>query len=229
MASTIRAANMTARAIWWIGGPKRRRQAQFQRSTRNASSINISGYVAVDDVHVNGKLTLGENVADLGGVRLGYLALMKMLAEEACAEPIGGFTPAQRYFIAYAQSWCRRHTARASVKLQNAATDPHSRRPKFRVNGVVSDMPEFRRRLLVQAGPRRWSECQGLPRVVDEPDIPDDLELDEGLLVEPELKSAHRDRAGRAGVAGQRLDRALAALPCPTCRVMRSPGPAGRG
>ena len=99
-----------------------------------------SGYVVIDKIHINGKLTLGENVADLGGVRLGYVALMKILAKKPVGL-IGGLTPAQRYFIAYAQSWCS-VTRPESIKLR-AAIDPHS--PAiFRVNGVVSDMPEFR-------------------------------------------------------------------------------------
>jgi len=98
-----------------------------------------SGYVAVDNLHINGKLTLGENVADLGGVRLGYVALMKILKDKPTPD-IGGFTPAQRYFIAYGQSWCS-HT-RPEGKRLRVATDPHSP-AEFRVNGVVSDMPEF--------------------------------------------------------------------------------------
>ncbi len=99
-----------------------------------------SSYVAIDKMHINGKLTLGENAADLGGVRLGYVALMKILANKPSPD-IGGFSPAQRYFIAYAQSWCG--TTRPEAVRLRTATDPHSP-PMFRVNGVVSDMPEFR-------------------------------------------------------------------------------------
>ncbi len=120
---------------WWT-------EKDVKRFDSRAQCVvdQYSGYVAIDKLHVNGKLTLGENVADLGGVRLGYIALMKMLAEKP-AGPIGGFTPAQRYFIAYAQSWCSATRPRA-VKLQ-IETDPHAP-AQFRVNGVVSDMPEFR-------------------------------------------------------------------------------------
>jgi endothelin-converting enzyme/putative endopeptidase len=91
-------------------------------------------------MHVNGKLTLGENIADLGGVRLGYLALINILAKNP-APDIGGLTSSQRYFIAYAQSWCG--TTRPEATRLRTATDPHSP-PQFRVNGVLSDMPEFR-------------------------------------------------------------------------------------
>jgi endothelin-converting enzyme/putative endopeptidase len=115
-----------------------------------------SGYKAVGDLRINGKLTLGENVADLGGVRLGYLALMKILAAKAAAKTGGppeaktvGFTPAQRYFIAYAQSWCTAERPEA-LKLQTL-TNPHSP-PEFRVNGVVSDMPEFRAAFACKVG-----------------------------------------------------------------------------
>jgi putative endopeptidase len=65
---------------------------------------------------------------------------MNILAKKPVG-PIGGLTPAQRYFIAYAQSWCS-VTRPESIRLRTA-TDPHSP-PQFRVNGVVSDMPEFR-------------------------------------------------------------------------------------
>ena len=120
---------------WWT-------KADAVKFNKRAQCVvdQYSGYVAVDDIHINGKLTLGENVADLGGVRLGYVALMKILATKPIG-PIGGFTPAQRYFIAYAQSWCGA-TRPEAIRLRTA-TDPHSP-PKYRVNGVVSDMPEFR-------------------------------------------------------------------------------------
>lgn len=120
---------------WWT-------KTDAARFNQRAQCVvdQYSGYVAVDKIHINGKLTLGENVADLGGVRLGYVALMSILAKKPVG-PIGGFTPAQRYFIAYAQSWCGA-TRPESIRLRTA-TDPHSP-PQFRVNGVVSDMPEFR-------------------------------------------------------------------------------------
>jgi putative endopeptidase len=120
---------------WWT-------KADAVKFNKRAQCVvdQYSGYVAVDNIHINGKLTLGENVADLGGVRLGYVALMNILAKKPVGS-IGGLTPAQRYFIAYAQSWCS-VTRPESIRLRTA-TDPHSP-PQFRVNGVVSDMPEFR-------------------------------------------------------------------------------------
>ena len=119
---------------WWTKEDAAKFKARAQCLVDQYSS-----YVAVDKLHINGKLTLGENVADLGGVRLGYVALMKILAKNPAAD-IGGFTAAQRYFIAYGQSWCGQ--TRPEGKRLRIATDPHSP-AEFRVNGVVSDMPEF--------------------------------------------------------------------------------------
>jgi endothelin-converting enzyme/putative endopeptidase len=120
---------------WWTKADA----AKF-KSRAQCLVDQFSGYVAVDNIHINGKLTLGENTADLGGVRLGYAALIKRLAQKP--EPdIGGFTAAQRYFIGYAQSWCSQ-TRPEALRLR-AQTDPHSP-PLYRVNGIVSDTPEFR-------------------------------------------------------------------------------------
>jgi endothelin-converting enzyme/putative endopeptidase len=110
-----------------------------------------NGYVAVDDLHLNGKLTLGENIADLGGIKLAYRAWS--LARQAAAqkeglnqvkEPAtathGGFTDEQLFFLGQAQSWCsktRPENARVRVTV-----DPHSP-PEFRVNGPLSNIPEF--------------------------------------------------------------------------------------
>jgi putative endopeptidase len=103
-----------------------------------------SNFVAVKDdkgeVKLNGKLTLGENTADNGGLRLAYMALMEMLGPKA-SEKIDGFTPAQRFFIGYGQIWCQNQTDQIARQL--AITDPHSP-GQYRVNGVVSNSPEFR-------------------------------------------------------------------------------------
>jgi endothelin-converting enzyme/putative endopeptidase len=99
------------------------------------------GYTAVDDIKVNGKLTLGENTADNGGLRIAYMALLDSLAGKE-PKKIGGFTAEQRFFLGWAQVWCdnmREETARV-----RAQTDPHSP-AEFRVNGVVSNMPEFQK------------------------------------------------------------------------------------
>jgi endothelin-converting enzyme/putative endopeptidase len=98
------------------------------------------GYRTVDGVPVDGQLTLGENLADLGGARLAYDALKRRLARPA-KTPAAGRTPAQRFFLAYAQSWCA--AVRPETARLRAQTDPHAP-PRFRVDGVLADMPEFR-------------------------------------------------------------------------------------
>lgn len=109
------------------------------------------GFVAVDDLHVNGKLTLGENIADIGGVRLGYLAWQHRL-QEAGAKPeadLDGLTPAQQFFTAYAQSWCS--STRPETMRLRVQTDPHSPE-EYRVNGVVENLPEFQQAFGCKAG-----------------------------------------------------------------------------
>jgi endothelin-converting enzyme/putative endopeptidase len=99
------------------------------------------GYTAVDEVRLNGKLTLGENTADNGGVRI---ALMAYLASQAGTAPqtIDGFTPEQRAFIGYGQIWCE--SRRPEYERVLAQTDGHSP-ARYRVNGVLSNMPEFQK------------------------------------------------------------------------------------
>ena len=98
-----------------------------------------SSYTAVDDLKLNGKLTLGENVADNGGLRLAWMALMERLK----TNPLGtadGFTPLQRFFIGWAQMWCENKTP--EFARMHAQTNPHSP-GQYRTNGVVVNMPEF--------------------------------------------------------------------------------------
>ena len=98
-----------------------------------------SSFIAIDDLHLNGKLTLGENTADNGGLRLAFMALMDSLKGK---EPpkIDGFTEVQRLFLGWGQIWCE--ARRPEVDRMLVTVDPHSP-GKFRVNGVVSNMPEF--------------------------------------------------------------------------------------
>jgi putative endopeptidase len=100
-----------------------------------------SRFTAVDDVKVNGKLTLGENTADNGGLRLALMAFMATAATQP-ARTIDGFTPEQRLFIGFAQIWCE--SARPEATRLQVQTNPHSP-GRFRTNGVVSNMPEFQK------------------------------------------------------------------------------------
>src|SRR6478735_291395 len=108
---------------------------------KRASCISdqYSQYVAVDDIKINGQLTLGENVADLGGLMLAYVA-WKNETRGQKLDSIEGFTPEQRFFIGYGQSWCE--NTRDESKRMYATIDPHSPE-KYRTNGVVSNVPEF--------------------------------------------------------------------------------------
>ena len=96
-------------------------------------------YVAIDTMHVNGKLTLGENTADLGGLNVAYGALQKALKGKP-HDKIDGFTPEQRFFLSFAQIW--RNNARPEAVRLRINTDPHSP-GQFRCNGPISNMPEF--------------------------------------------------------------------------------------
>ena len=128
---------------WWTAAD----EAEFRKRTECIAN-EYSGFVAVDDVHVNGHLTLGENTADNGGVRLALKALKDKL-DGKNVPPIDGFTPEQRFFISYGQIWCQNVTPQMS--LLRAKTDPHSP-GQYRVNGVVSNMPEFEQAFHCHAG-----------------------------------------------------------------------------
>ncbi len=91
---------------------------------------------------LNGKLTLGENTADNGGLRIAYIALLDTLAQEGKSidDKIDGYTEKQRYFLGFAQVWCENQTEQS--RRQRALTDPHSP-GKWRVNGTVQNFDEF--------------------------------------------------------------------------------------
>jgi putative endopeptidase len=102
-----------------------------------------SSFVSVKDdkgeVHLNGKLTLGENTADNGGLKLAFMSMTNQLGDKIDPN-IDGFTPAQRFFIGFAQVWCENMTPQNA--RERAVTDPHSP-GKFRVIGTVQNSPEF--------------------------------------------------------------------------------------
>jgi putative endopeptidase len=120
---------------WWSAGDLEK----FKRGTGLVAS-QFDAYTVLDSVHVNGKLTLGENLADLGGLSISYAALEKALAEKGRPPNIDGFTPEQRFFLAFAQIW-RSNTTPEAARLR-INTDPHSP-GEWRTNGPMSNMPEF--------------------------------------------------------------------------------------
>jgi putative endopeptidase len=120
---------------WWTAADAR----EFETRARCIEE-QYGRYVVVDDIKINSKLTLGEDVADLGGLLLAWMAWRDATRGQRLA-PIDGFTPEQRFFIGYGQSWCSNR--RQEDERLRAVTDPHSP-PRYRTNGVVSNLPEFR-------------------------------------------------------------------------------------
>lgn len=96
-------------------------------------------YVVIDDIHINSKLTEGEDIADLGGTVLAYIA-WKAATKDQDLKPQDGFSPDQRFFIGLAQWACG--STRPEALRERALTDPHSP-GRYRINGVVVNMPEF--------------------------------------------------------------------------------------
>ncbi len=111
--------------------------AEFERRA-DCVKKQYDGYVVLGDVHVNGKLTLGENIADLGGLKLAYQSMKTKSA--AAPAPKGELTADQEYFLGFAQGWCGK--MRDEALRHQVATNPHSP-PNFRVNGPISNTPEF--------------------------------------------------------------------------------------
>ncbi len=120
---------------WWTAEDAK----QFEQKT-DCLVNEYDGFVAVDDLHVNGKLTLGENTADNGGARLAWMALMARASGMDEAQKVDGYTPAQQFFLGWAQNYCS--TDRPELVRMEVQTDPHSPDP-IRANGVVVNMPEF--------------------------------------------------------------------------------------
>ena len=119
---------------WW----KEEDRKKFDERTKCVSD-QYSQYVVVDEVHINGELTKGEDVADLGGEILAYMAWGTATAGKNL-QPVDRLTPEQRFFIGFAQWDCANE--RPEDLRVRAQTDPHSP-PEYRINGVVVNMPEF--------------------------------------------------------------------------------------
>jgi putative endopeptidase len=120
---------------WWTAEDAAKYKTAAQRVVDQ-----FNAYTVVDSAsHVNGRLTLGENIADLGGLTVAYYAMEKAIAGKPHAK-IDGFTPEQRFFLAWAQVW--RGLTRPEAELQSLKTNPHSP-GKWRTNGPLSNMPEF--------------------------------------------------------------------------------------
>jgi putative endopeptidase len=128
---------------WW----KKEDREKFEARTKCVED-QYAQYTIVDDIKINGKLTLGEDVADLGGEILAYLAWQDATKDRKLAS-LEGLTPEQRFFIGFAQWACSNE--RPEQLRVNAATDPHSP-PEYRINGVVVNMPEFTKAFACKTG-----------------------------------------------------------------------------
>jgi putative endopeptidase len=120
---------------WWVPSDSVKFTEQAQRMVDQFNS-----YVQVDTIHVNGKLTLGENIADYGGLLTAYDAMERALNRSGQRQLVEGFTPEQRFFIGYAQSW--RENTRPERLRSRILTDPHAP-AHWRTNGPLSDMASF--------------------------------------------------------------------------------------
>jgi putative endopeptidase len=130
---------------WWTAEDSK----EFDRRAQCIAD-EYSGFEAAEDIKLNGNLTLGENTADNGGLRLALKALENTISSGAQSGPVTSeFTPEQRFFISYGETWCANSTPQYLRML--AQSNPHST-PQARVNGVVSNMPEFQKAFSCKKG-----------------------------------------------------------------------------
>ncbi len=124
-------------ADWWTTDDGKNFDAKADCEVKEYGDFAVEG-----GVHVNGKLTLGENTADNGGIRLAFMAMLADAKRKNISldEKTDGYTPEQQFFVAYAQNWCGQLRPEAA-KMQ-VQTNPHSPE-QFRVVGVVRNMKEF--------------------------------------------------------------------------------------
>jgi putative endopeptidase len=135
---------------WWTQADR----DEFEKRT-GCIADEYSSFVAVDDVHLNGRLTLGENTADNGGLRIALAALRNAMAKDAkMAKTKDGFSPEQRFFLGFAQVWCQNSTPESSRLL--AKTDPHSP-GEYRVNGTLQNSSDFAKAFGCKAGQKMVS------------------------------------------------------------------------
>jgi predicted metalloendopeptidase len=123
---------------WWTEADRKAYAARTEPMVKQ-----FDGYQALPDGAVNGKLTLGENIADLGGLKIAWAALEHALGQDPnAAPPVDGLSPGQRFFLSYAAVW--RNNIREEALRVRLATDPHSP-GRFRVLGPLQNLPEFHR------------------------------------------------------------------------------------
>ena len=132
---------------WWAPEDS----AKFYAKTRMIVQ-QFDGYVAVDTLHINGELTQGENIADLGGIMMGYEAFKKT-GQYRNHEVVGGLNPDQRFFLGYALAWMINE--RPEAVANQVRSNEHSP-ARFRVIGPLTDMPEFFATFGIKEGDAMW-------------------------------------------------------------------------
>jgi putative endopeptidase len=132
---------------WWTSEDS----AKFYAKTKMVVN-QFNGYIAVDSLHINGELTQGENIADIGGIMMGYEAFKKT-NQYKNKEVIGGLNPDQRFFLGYALAWMI--NMRPEAIADQVKSNEHSP-AKFRVIGPVTNMPEFYNAFAIKEGDAMW-------------------------------------------------------------------------
>ena len=139
---------------WWTPRVSKRFEERTQCVVKQYAS-----YEALPGVKLNGKLTAGENIADMGGIKLAFRAYRMLRAKAAQTKVAGGFTEDQQFFLSVAQIWCGK--AKKQYQEMAAKVDPHSP-PRWRVNGALANTPEFVRAFQCEKGtpmnPKRTCE-----------------------------------------------------------------------
>ena len=131
---------------WWTAEDGK----EFEKRV-SCVADEYSSFISVDDLHLNGRLTLGENTADNGGARIALMALHDLMAQskQDPDKKIDGYTPDQRFFLGFGRVWCQNISPELSRML--VRVDPHSP-GRWRVNGTVRNMPEFQKAFGCKAG-----------------------------------------------------------------------------
>ena len=129
---------------WWTPEDAKAYTSRTDLVVKQASTFEV-----LPGLNLNGDLTLGENIADLGGMKIAFEALRMQWTKTGRPGLVDGFTPEQRFFLGYAQAW--RFQARPETARMLVMGDPHSA-PRFRVNGPLANMPEFFEAFAIEDG-----------------------------------------------------------------------------
>src|SRR5262249_51535669 len=141
---------------WWTST-----DAEKFKKLANEVVEQFNSFTVLDTIHVNGKLTLGENIADLGGLAMAYEAFTKT-AQFKEGKKIDGFTPVQRFFLSWAQVW--RNNALPETQAQLILTDPHAP-GQFRANGPISNMEEWYQAFDVKEGDKMYKKPEDRTKI----------------------------------------------------------------